>query len=137
MNRLFTQGLLWWRELKWLLTKPAQPKETLSQTSLDQDQLPSQLVTDFVYASKNFFEERGGNFYIGGELVQENLLEVLRGQAKFLKNSQLLEMIDATNKNEVGNLALKATSLEHLQYLKALHHWNYVMQNIIHALAKN
>lgn len=138
MKTHIIQVLQWWQshELKWLQMKPEQLKEIPSQTSLDQDLLQPKQI-DFVWSSKNFFEERDGKFYIGGKLIQDNLLEVLRGQAKFLKNSQLLEIMDATIKNDVGNQALQATTLEHVQFFKALHHWNFVLQNIIHSLSKN
>lgn len=63
--------------------------------------------------------------------------DTLRDQAKYLKTTNLLEIIDATITNEASNLALiQSANFDHVQYAKALHHWNHVLKNMIHALSK-
>ncbi len=63
--------------------------------------------------------------------------DILRDQAKYLKTTNLLEVLDATITNEAANLALiQSSNMKHVQYAKALHHWNHVLKNMMHALAK-
>lgn len=63
--------------------------------------------------------------------------DTLRDQARYLKTTNLLEIIDATITNEASNLALiQSANFDHVQYAKALYHWNHVLKNMIHALSK-
>ena len=98
------------------------------------------LPVDFSRAEERVFTERDGKIYIGGELVKSEVLEVLRDQAKYFIGSQILELLDATLKNEAANLAViqsgNSGSIERdVVSAKMLHHWNFVLQNMILRLA--
>ena len=89
---------------------------------------------------KLVFSEKGGKVFLGGEEVKPEMLSVLCEQAKYLQTSQILEVLNATIVNEAANLALvqsgNSGNLERdVITAKMLHHWNFVLQNIIHKLA--
>lgn len=100
--------------------------------SSDQDQSPN-----FKNTEDRVFTTVGDKVYIGKELVTPQMRDILRDQARYLKTTNLLEIIDATITNEAANLALiQSANFDHVQYAKALHHWNHVLKNMIHALSK-
>lgn len=94
-------------------------------------------IIDFVSLKTRIFEQVGSNIYIGGILVDGQNRDILRDQAKNFQTTQLFEILDATITNEAANLALiQSSNYDHVQYAKALHHWNFVLKNMINALAK-
>jgi hypothetical protein len=95
---------------------------------------------DFSSAESRVFQEVKGKFYIGGVEVQPQVLEVLKDQARYFVKSQLLELLDATLKNEAANLAVIQSGssgdiVRDVMSAKMLHHWNFVLQNMIVKLA--
>lgn len=95
---------------------------------------------DFTKAEDFVFKEEKGKFYIGGELVQPHVLSVLKDQAQYFVKSQLLELLDATCKNEAANIAVIQSGnsgdiVRDVMSAKMLHHWNFVLQNMIIKLA--
>jgi len=83
------------------------------------------------------FTQKGETIFIGGNAVTEQMRSLLRDQARTFQTSNLFEILDATIVNESADLALKqSANFEHVQYAKALYHWNHVLKNIVHALAK-
>lgn len=87
------------------------------------------------------FKVVGKDIYIGGELVNERMRDILRGQAQQFQTTNLYEILDATITDEAYRLALnesgKSGNIEQdVRFAKALYHWNHVLKNIIHALAK-
>lgn len=67
--------------------------------------------------------------------------DILRGQAQQFQTTNLYEILDATITDEAYRLALnesgKSGNIEQdVRFAKALYHWNHVLKNIIHALAK-
>jgi len=106
-----------------------------SQPSLEQDQ--SEIPPNFKTIESKVFLQQGDKIFIGKELVTEQMRAILRDQARYMKTTNLLEILDATITNEAANLALiQSANYDHVQYAKALHHWNHVLKNMIHALAK-
>lgn len=80
---------------------------------------------------------KGQDIYIGKLKVSEQLRDILSDQASNFKTTNLYDILDATISEEASRLALiQSTNWNHIEYAKALHHWNYVMKNIIHSLAK-
>lgn len=114
---------------RWLLAR--------LQTNTQKKSPPSLEHVDFKTLESKVFTVIGEKIYIGGELVTPQMRDTLRDQAKYLKTTNLLEIIDATITNEASNLALiQSANFDHVQYAKALHHWNHVLKNMIHALSK-
>jgi hypothetical protein len=106
-----------------------------SQLSLEQDQWEKSI--NFVELEKRVFSQKGTNIYIGGELVSDTIRGILRDQAKSFSTTNLYDILDATITNEAANLALiQSANFDHVQYAKALHHWNHVLKNMINALSK-
>jgi hypothetical protein len=106
-------------------------------TKQEKKSLPSLELPDFKTLESKVFTIAGDKVYIGRELVTQQMRDVLRDQARYLKTTNLLEILDATITNEAANLALiQSANFDHVQYAKALHHWNHVLKNMIHALAK-
>lgn len=96
---------------------------------------------DFLSLESKVFLQKGLNIYIGGELITEQMRGILRDQAQNFQTSNLYEILNATIINEASNLALlqsgKSGDIEQdVRFAKALHHWNYVLRNMINALAK-
>ena len=91
---------------------------------------------NLIELEKLVFSEFGGVIYIGGEKITEQVLGVLREQVKYLKTSNLFEILNATAINEAASLAMKADTLEHLQFAKALQYWNKIFNKLINALDK-
>lgn len=107
------------------------------QTNQEKKSLPSLESPNFKSLESKVFTLAGDKVYIGKELVTDQMRAILRDQARYLKTTNLLEIIDATITNEAANLALiQSANFDHVQYAKALHHWNHVLKNMIHALAK-
>lgn len=107
------------------------------QTKQQKKSQPSLEHVDFKTLESKVFTTIGDKIYIGKELVTPQMRDALRDQARYLKTTNLLEIIDATITNEASNLALiQSANFDHVQYAKALHHWNHVLKNMIHALAK-
>ncbi len=113
--------------------KASRTKKQISQISSDQGQ---QERFNLKELEKSIYLEDKGKFYIGGELVTEQMRGILRDQAKNFQTSNLFEIIDATIINEASNLFLQAGNMEHLQYAKALHYWNNILKKMLNALSK-
>lgn len=83
------------------------------------------------------FEERNGTIYIGGEQVKKDVRDVLREQARYIQTSNFWEIVQATVLNEAANLALvQSKEWQQVETAKMLHHWQYVFDNLLHALSK-
>ena len=94
-------------------------------------------LTDFPTVEKRVFTEKDGVLYIGKVALPQQMRDLLREQAKYLQTSNLWELLDSTITNEAAHLALvQSTNFEHVQFAKALHHWNFVFKNMIDTLAK-
>ena len=101
------------------------------------EDLQEKLPVDFSSLESKVFIQQGNNIYIGGILVNDQMRGILRDQAKSFQTTNLFEILNATITNEAGNLALiQSANMEHVQYAKALHHWNHVLKNMIHKLAQ-
>ena len=102
-----------------------------------QNQVESEKSVDFLLIQENVFKEKDGKIYLGGKLIPEDTLKVLREQARYLETSQLWEVMNSTIINESSDLALRQSeNFEQVRFAKALHHWGHVFRNIIHQLTK-
>ena len=102
-----------------------------SQSSLNQDQ-----ELNYNILEKKVFFKDGKNIYIGGELLVDPVKGILRDQAKSLLSSQLYEVLDATITNEGINLLTQASTVEQLQYAKALLYWNKILKKTVNSLSE-
>ena len=92
---------------------------------------------DISIAETRIFAERAGKFFIGGVEIDTQTRELLRDQAQYLQTSHLWEILDATITNESAKLALiQSTDFDQVRSAKMLYHWNHVLKNMIHLLAK-
>lgn len=92
---------------------------------------------DYKQIQKNVFQVQGQDIYIGKLKVSEQLKGILSDQATNFKTTNLYDILDATISEEASRLALvQSANWDHVQYAKALHHWNHVMKNLIHSLSK-
>lgn len=99
------------------------------------DQLPHSI--DLAAIQSHIFQEKNGNIYIGGQLIDKQMRELLRDQAEYILRSDLWEIFNATITNEAANLALvQSMNWEHVNTAKMLHHWIHVMKNIVVLLGK-
>lgn len=82
-------------------------------------------------------DEKTGVLTIGGEVIDPQMRDVLRQQARSFATTQLRDILDATITNEAASMALiQSGNFDHVQVAKMLHHWNFVLQNMILTLAK-
>src|ERR1035437_2729131 len=87
----------------------------------------------FLSLESKVFTEHKGKIYIGKEEIKPELLAILKEQAKYLESSQIYEILNATIINEANNMALiQSTEWEHILSAKMLHHWNYVLRNMVY-----
>ena len=87
--------------------------------------------------TQRIFTEIDGVCYIGGEKVSQEILNLLKEQARYIQTSQLWEIMSATLIQESVNLALaQSQNYEHVLSAKMLYHWQHVMKNMIIKLAK-
>lgn len=101
--------------------------------------LEDQLETspNFKDVESRVFTEHGGNIYIGTEKITPELRDVLREQARYLKTSQLFEILGATIINESSKLALiQSQNYEQVLSAKMLYHWKHVIDNMVYCLTK-
>ena len=106
-----------------------QQKKAQSQNTLNQDELET--LTSKVFTEKN------GKIFIGGKELPEVSLSTLKDEARYIQNSRLWEIINATIINESSNMALiQSANWDHVLSAKQLHHWGFVMRNMLHALNK-
>jgi hypothetical protein len=97
----------------------------------------SEELIDFSKTSKRIFSENKGVFYIGGLEINEQMRNILREQSNYILTSQIFEVLDATIVNESASLALlQSTNYEHVQFAKALFHWNSVLKKMLLKLGK-
>jgi hypothetical protein len=98
----------------------------------------SDVSPDFRTIESHAFHVDRGVIFIGKERIKKDFREVLRDDARFLQNSRLWEVFNATIINECADLALiQSTNFDHVEFAKALYHWRHVMENAIHTLAKD
>lgn len=103
------------------------------QSKLDQ----SENSTKFLDFQSFVFDEKGGDIYIGGEKIPENIRSVLRDEAENLKTTRIWEIMNASILNEAYNLALiQSKNFDEVQFAKALKHWSHFMINVIYNLSK-
>lgn len=94
------------------------------------DQLPN-----FNSIESRVFTEYKGNVYIGKDKIKPDMRELLSDQAKWLKTSQLYEVLRATILNEASQLALiQSKEWDHVISAKMLYHWQFVLDNLIKKL---
>jgi len=92
---------------------------------------------DILQLSNNLFVEKGGKIYIGGNEVPTTMRGLLRDEAEYIQNSRLWEIINATLINEASDIALRqSTNWEHVLSAKQLHHYVFVVKNILYKLAQ-
>jgi hypothetical protein len=83
------------------------------------------------------FEKKNGVVYMGGVLIDEDLLDTIEQQARDWKTSQLYEIIQSTCINEAIDCALiQSTDFEAVVAAKMLYHWSLKFKDIIDILAK-
>lgn len=109
-------------------------KQETFQISLNQDQ--KEISVDLTSLQTRIFEEKGGNIYIGGEKVTDQVRSLLRDQARIFNASDLAQIIHATVLDESFSLYTQSGNMEHVQYVKALVYWDKVMRKLVNALAK-
>lgn len=86
---------------------------------------------------KLIFSDENGKILIGGEEVRPEVLVALKGQAKFIKTSQLFEIINATIKNQAFELGVQQSKdWDNVLYAKALLYYCQVFNKIINRLDK-
>ncbi len=74
---------------------------------------------------------------IGGELLTEDLRDVLRQEAKYFERSRLWEIVNATVINESAYMALNQSStMEHVYTGKMLLYWAQTFRKMVTELAK-
>lgn len=104
----------------------------LSPPLQNQDQSPTFLDTE-----SRVFSVQNGKIYVGKEQVNEVLLSLLRDEAMNLKTTRLWEILNASILNEAYHLALiQSNDFEQVQFAKALKHWSFFMENVLHTLTK-
>lgn len=102
-----------------------------------QVQEESENSINFKDIESKVFTEVKGKIYIGQEEIKPELLEVLKEQARYLSTSQLYDILNATIVNETSNLALiQSKDFDQVRFAKALHHWNFVLRNMVSRLTK-
>ncbi len=93
---------------------------------------------DYVGAQDRVFSqnEKTKVISIGGYEIKAEVRELLREQAGYLLRSEVYEIFEATLTNEAARLALGSSSVEHLQFAKALQYWNATMKKIYTSLSQ-
>lgn len=92
----------------------------------------------FLDLESRVFSESKGELYLGKEKITKEMRDLLREQAKYLLKSQLWEVIHATAVNEAYSFALvQSKDYNHVLSAKMLHHWAYIMGNLMNILSKN
>lgn len=96
------------------------------------DQLPN-----FNSIESKIFTEYKGNIYIGKEKIKPDVKELLSDQARWLKSSQLYEVLKATIINESMQMALvQSKEWDHVLSAKMLWHWQFVLDNMVLSLTR-
>ena len=104
---------------------------------MQQESDQSQTSVNFTEIEARVFTQVGEDFYIGREKVDASLRSVLRDEARYIQNSRIWELMNASALNEAYHLALiKSTEYEHVRFAKALKHWSHFMVNVLHKLSK-
>lgn len=108
------------------------PDKKTSQDISNQDRLE-----EYLKISNRIFTEKNGDIYIGGEKISIQIRELLRDQSKNFQTTQLWEILYASILNEAYNLALaQSQNFDHVQFAKALAHWNKFVKEVLVKLAK-
>ena len=95
------------------------------------------LETLYSDTEKRIFHETGGKIFVGGEAIPEQMLTALKGQAKFLKTSNLYDILDKTVMNEAYYLALRESKdWDNVQFAKSLAYCSKIYKKIIDKLAE-
>ena len=97
---------------------------------------PSQKLPDYSDIEVSIFsEDERGIISIGGKKISPELRDVLRDQAKYLKTSQLWEVLSASLTNEAIQLGLlKSTNFDHVQFAKSLWHIRVFVDKVVDKL---
>jgi hypothetical protein len=107
--------------------KPSQPK----QISLPKSTTQSERL-DFSALEQHVFLKDGDRIYIGGEYIEEDLLNRLKREAKEFKATRLHDIINCTIKDEAKNLALiQSKDWDGVIAGKMLYHWCLVMEKML------
>ncbi len=94
-----------------------------------------QLVT---FSDNHFrvFREHKGKYYLGDKEMTQQELDILKRDAEVFLNTRLFEVINSTVQDEAYRMSLiGSTDWNHVLSAKMLHHWNFVMVNMLIKLA--
>lgn len=98
----------------------------------DQDQFPT-----FLDIQQRVFTQVGDDVYIGTTKIDPALRSLLRDEAKYIQQSRLWEILNASVMNESYTLALnQSQNWENVQFAKGMYQWAKYMINVLHLLSK-
>lgn len=93
---------------------------------------------DFSVIQQRVFASSGNRIFIGQKELSKDVRDLLREQAKYVSTSQLWEILNASILQEASNLALiQSKDWSHVEFAKALKHWQHFMENTIHTLSQD
>lgn len=85
---------------------------------------------------KRVYIKTGDKITIGGELISNELLDVLHEQAKYLQQSQIYDIITCTLANTAKNSALiHSNNFEDVMLAKMLYKWCRTFEKMIEELS--
>lgn len=91
----------------------------------------------FQETQDRLFKEKPEGLYLGGEPISKELLEALKAEAIYIKNSRLWAIVNGSLSNEAYRLALsESKQWDHVLYAKAMQNCVNFINKIIHSLAK-
>ena len=117
-------------------------KQKKSQPSLKQDQqeiliTSEEIAPDFTSLESKIFTDYKGNIYIGKYLITQEIKDILSVEAKYLEESKLWEILNASITNEAYTHALiNSKDFDAVMFAKALHHWSFFIRNVVNKLNK-
>lgn len=91
---------------------------------------------NLINTEKTVFSEKEGKVFLGGAEIKPEILSILKDQAKYIKTSQLWDILHSTIINESARLAWESQNWDNVQYSKALKYWDTVFRNILNKLDK-
>ena len=97
----------------------------------------SEKLDNFFEISKLIYHKEVDGIAIGGEILTEELRDVLRQEAQYFERSRLWEILNATIVNESAQIALnQSTTMEHVHTGKMLYYWAKTFRKMITELSK-
>lgn len=96
---------------------------------------PDQLLS-FSDAHFGSFREHKGKYYLGENEMTLQELEILQRDAEVFLNTRLFDVLNKTIQDEAYSMSLiESKEWNHVLSAKMLHHWNYVLVQMIIKLA--